>query len=235
MFEKRSIALNFKFKSAIGTGCLAALLLLSANTCAEALDPAKTPATEAEFKLAKENLAAAPKDFKTHFALAELYKRSGLLKDAVKEYSETTVLNPSYYVAYHQMAFSSPDAATVEAAIERLNRLKEQKPRDLLLCVALSELLEQRKEYYHAARTLVDLLYQNAVPDQHVAKVNARIRLLLGRAKEMQVTEKARGEEEDTEVVPLPLPEASLRRNLHASKIKEPKVMPGVGHAPLLP
>lgn len=234
MFELNSTAGDSKAKTALGTGILGVLFLLSASS-AIAIEPGRTMPSEADLKVARENVATAPKDFKTHFALAELYKRSGNSKEAVKEYAAATELNPSYYVAYHQMAYSNPDSATVEAAIERLNKLKEQKPHDLLLCVALSELLEQRKEYYHAARTLIDLLYKNAVPEQHVAKVNSRIRLLLGKAKDQQVTEKARGEEEDTEVVPLPLPEASLRRNLHASKIKEPKVMPGVGHAPLLP
>jgi hypothetical protein len=238
MFDKKSITRKSRANTAVPTGALAALLLLSCTLycpLSSASDIAKTTPSEAEFKLAKDNLAAAPKDFKAHFALAELYKRSGANKEAVKEYALTTELNRAYYVAYHQMAFSNPDSQVVEAAIERLNKLKEDKPRDLLLRVALSELLEQRKEYYHAARTLVDLLYQNAVPEQHTAKVNARIRLLLSKAKDMQNLEKARGIEDDMEVVPPPLPESSLRRNLHASKIKEPKVMPGVGHAPLLP
>ena len=238
MFEQKSIAHKSKAPTSLRTGILSALLLLSGTLFSApsfGADLVKTPPTEAEFKIAKDNLAAAPRDFKLHFALAELYKRSGSNKDAVKEYALATELNPAYYVAYHQMAFSNPDSQVVEAAIERLNKLKEEKPRDLLLRVALSELLEQRKEYYHAARTLVDLLYQNAIPEQHIAKVNSRIRLLLGKAKDMQTLEKARGVEDDMEVVPPPLPEASLRRNLHASKIKEPKVMPGVGHAPLLP
>lgn len=235
MFQIQSIAPKSKAKRAFRTGALAALLLSSVNLVVSAAEPAKVAPSESEFKVARENLAAYPKDYRTHFALGELYKRAGSNKEAVKEYAAATELNPAYYVAYHQMAYSSPDPATVEAAIERLNKLKEEKPRDLLLRVALSELLEQRKEYYHAARTLVDLLYQNAVPDQHVTKVNARIRLLLGKAKDMQTLEKARGQEEEMEMVPPPLPEASLRRNLHASKIKEPKVMPGVGHAPLLP
>lgn len=238
MFKHESNACKSKAKTALGGSALAVLLLFAGSLSvvpSVAADLSKAPPSEAEFKVAKDNLAAAPKDFKTHLALAELYKRAGSNKEAVKEYAQTTELNPACYVAYHQMAYSNPDSATVEAAIERLNKLKEEKPRDLLLRVALSELLEQRKEYYHAARTLVDLLYQNAVPDQHIAKVNSRIRLLLGKAKDMQTLEKAKGLEDEMEVVPPPLPEASLRRSLHASKIKEPKVMPGVGHAPLLP
>ncbi|MBC7996651.1 MAG: hypothetical protein IAF58_01835 [Leptolyngbya sp.] len=208
----------------------AATLCLAQVASAQAVHP-----TEADFRAAKEHVISAPKDFKAHFDLAELYKRNGNLKDATREYALSTELNPSYYVAYHQMSLSNPDSLTVEQAIERLNKLKIEKPKELLLRVALSELLEQRKEYYHAARTLVDLIYQNAVPEPHVNKVNARIRLLLGKAREAQTVEKARNEEDDMELVPPPLPEASLRRNLHASKIKEPKVMPGVGHAPLLP
>jgi len=235
MFQIQSIAQKSKAKTAFCTGAAAALLLASGVLSARAADLSKVPPTEGEVRQARENVHAAPKDFRSHFALAELLKRGGSLKEAVKEYSAATELNPSFYVAYHQMAYSSPDSQTVEAAIDRLNKLKEEKPRDLLLRVALSELLEQRKEYYHAARTLIDLLYQNAVPEVHVAKVNARVRLLLGKAKDMQTLEKARGTEEEMEMVPPPLPEASLRRNLHASKIKEPKVMPGVGHAPLLP
>ncbi|MCC6978730.1 MAG: hypothetical protein IT343_10445 [Candidatus Melainabacteria bacterium] len=235
MLKIQSVAPQSLAKRTFCRGALSLLLLSCANQPVAAVDLAKVPPTEAELKTARENLAAAPKDFRTHFAMGELYKRAGSNKEAVKEYAAATELNPACYVAYHQMAYSSPDSQTVELAIERLNKLKEEKPRDLLLRVALSELLEQRKEYYHAARTLVDLLYQNAVPDQHVAKVNSRIRLLLGKAKDMQTMEKARGVEEEMEMVPPPLPEASLRRNLHASKIKEPKVMPGVGHAPLLP
>ncbi len=227
-----------KANTGLRSRTLAAILLFSgALACPPSFsaDVAKAPPTEAELKLAKDYLAAAPKDYKAHFALGELYKRAGSNKEAVKEYALATELNPAYYIAYHQMAYSNPDSQIVEAAIERLNKLKEEKPRDLLLRVSLSELLEQRKEYYHAARTLVDLLYQNAIPEQHIAKVNSRIRLLLGRAKDMQTLQKARGIEDEMEVVPPPLPEESLRRNLHASKIKEPKVMPGVGHAPLLP
>lgn len=238
MFKDKSTARKSKAAPASRTCALAAFFIVAScftQTASFAVETAKVPPTEAEFRIAKDNLAAAPNDYKAHFALGELYKRAGQNKEAVKEYASATELYPAFYVAYHQMAFSNPDKATVEAAIERLNKLKAEKPRDLLLRVALSELLEQRKEYYHAARTLVDLLYQNAVPDQHIAKVNSRIRLLLGKAKDMQTLEKARNLEDDMEVVPPPLPESSLRRNLHASKIKEPKVMPGVGHAPLLP
>src|SRR5690349_7670459 len=99
MFEQESIARTSKAPSFSNTGFLAALLLVSAMMAGApgwAADVAKTPPTEAEFKLAKDNVQAAPRDFKTHFALGELYKRSGSNKDAVKEYALTTELNPAY-------------------------------------------------------------------------------------------------------------------------------------------
>lgn len=197
--------------------------------------PARQAPAQAEITAQMAKVRQSPRDAQAHLALAELYRRSGNLKDAASEYMEATAIDPSLYVAYHQLSQCKPEVQQVDQSIERLKKLKDEKPKELLLRVALSELLELKKDYYHAARTLVDLLYQNDVPEKYVPKVNTRIRLLLGKARDQQIAEKAHGDEEELEVLPPPLPESSLRRDLHAAKIREPKVMPGVGHAPLLP
>ncbi|HEY9788457.1 MAG TPA: hypothetical protein V6D17_23915 [Candidatus Obscuribacterales bacterium] len=216
--------------------CFVVLLSFAAQPAVLAtVDAVVTKPTAQEIKQAQDLVRISPKDAQARFNLAELLRRSGLSKEAAAEYAEAASLQPSMYVAYHQLCQCNPDPALVDQALERLTKLKDEKPKDLLLRVALSELMEQKKDFYHAARTLVDLLYQNEVPERFVPKVNARIRLLLGKARDAQTMEKAHGDDEELEVVPPPLPESSLRRDLQASKIREPKVMPGIGHAPLLP
>lgn len=191
--------------------------------------------TPQEIAAAAERARSNPRDAKLRFDFAETLRKAGKYKLAAREYLEATAIDPTLYVAYHQLTQTAPDATAVDQAIERLSQLKEKQPKDLMLRVALSELYEKKAHYYQAARTLIDLVYQNVIPDKYVTKVNARIRYLLSKSKDAQTAEKATSEDDDQEAVPLPLPEASLRRNLAASKIREPKVMPGVGHAPLLP
>ena len=72
----------------------AATLCLAQVAFAQAVRP-----TEADFRAAKEQVTSAPKDFKAHFDLAELYKRNGNLKDAPREYALSTELNPSSHFA----------------------------------------------------------------------------------------------------------------------------------------
>ena len=125
--------------------------------------------------------------------------------------------------------------AQLDEAIERLRLLQAHRPNDLLLCISLSELLEQRDELYPAAKVLSDLLYTNTVPDKYLARLKARIHFLINKNKDEQTAKKIQVEESDADGAPLPLPESSLRRSLSASQLKDAKVMQNYGHAPLLP
>lgn len=192
----------------------------------------------AEEELRSKRLAAqrAPDDAKAIYAYAEILRKTGDKKEAARQYLRATSIEPAFYIAYHQLCSTNPDSRQLDEAVERLNQLKIQRPRELMLRVALSELLETQGNYYLAARVLVDLVFQNAVPDKYTNKVNARIHFLLSKAKDAQISDKSRvGEDQSEEWSAPALPEATLKRNLSASKIKEPKVMRGFGHAPLLP
>lgn len=185
---------------------------------------------------ARKQVRENPSDPKAHYALAELLRKAGRAQEAGQEYLQTTELDPSYYLAYHQLSTINADQVQLDEAINRLSQLKDEKPKDLMLRVALSEILEKRAQYYQGARVLVDMVYQNAVPDKYLAKVNARIHYLLVKARDSQEVDKASGpSEEELDTLPPPLPEATLHHDVPASRLKESRVMRGVGHAPLLP
>jgi tetratricopeptide (TPR) repeat protein len=192
--------------------------------------------SEAAIDAAREVVQQSPESAKARYALGRALRIAGKNQEAASELLEATSMDPSLYVAYHELSLTKARPQQIDEAIDRLTILKDEKPRDLLLRVALSELLEANGKVYQASRILVDLVYQNAVPEKYVARVNARIHYLLGKAKDTHASEKVAAEdptEEDS--LPPPLPEASLRRNLSASKIKDSKSGQGYGHAPLLP
>jgi Flp pilus assembly protein TadD len=213
-----------------------ASFLLFSSSSAGAQEQSAPSSSEAAIETARQIVQQSPENAKARYDLGRALRLSGKQQEAASELLEATSMDPSLYVAYHELSLTKARPAQIDEAIERLTMLKEQKPKDLMLRVALSELLEQNGKTYQAARMLVDLVYQNAVPEKYVARVNARIHYLLSKAKDAHASEKVASDdatEEDT-LAP-PLPESSLRRNLSASKIKEPKVMQGFGHAPLLP
>lgn len=194
------------------------------------------PPTAQQLEHAHAAVSAQPSSSPAHFALAELLRRSGRNQEAAKEYLQAGLLDPSNYVAFHNLSLCDAEHAQLDEGIASLTKLQAEKPSELMLRVALSELLEKRGNYYQAARVLVDLVYRNAVPERFTKKVNARIHYLLAKSKEAhQGKDKNFVSDEDIEATPLPLPEASLKKDLTASKIKEPKAMRSVGHTPLLP
>jgi hypothetical protein len=73
------------------------------------------------------------------------------------------------------------------------------------------------------------------VPEKYLKKINNRIRFLQAKTKDAQSLDKAYVGDEQMDSNPPPLPEATLSRDLSISKVKEPKVMQGFGHATLLP
>lgn len=219
----------------------AGLLVLGASQAAEAQQYRSAASQqaadpEAAIDAARQIVQQSPESAKARYDLGRALRIAGKNQEAASELLEATSMDPSLYVAYHELSLTKCRPQQLDEAIDRLTILKDQKPRDLLLRVALSELLEQSGKVYQASRILVDLVYQNAVPEKYVARVNARIHYLLSKAKDVHATEKVASEEAaEEDSLPPPLPEASLRRNLSASKIKDSKSVQGFGHAPLLP
>lgn len=183
----------------------------------------------------KAKVEAEPSDPKVRYAYAEGLRKLGRSKEASHEYLTVTELEPSFYHAYHQLSVVNQDKHVLDEAISRLNFLKEEKPKDMFLRVALSELYEKKGDNYTAGKTLVELVYANAVPEKYAAKINQRIRFLQSKTKDAQAHDKAYGGDEQMDSNPPPLPESTLNRDLSISKVKEPKVMQGFGHATLLP
>jgi cytochrome c-type biogenesis protein CcmH/NrfG len=198
----------------------------------------KTPAQIAAEELAalRQKVRENPKDGNAHFQLAEALRKRDRKREAVQEYVEATTLQPDLWVAYHQLSTIGDDTQQIDDAIARLTKMKAEKPNELMLRVALSELLEKRQNYYQAARVLIEITYANAVPPKYTQRVNGRIHYLLSKSKEAQLSAKHNiPTDEDLDVVPAPLPDTGLRKGLTASKINESKQLKGLGHTPLLP
>ncbi|HEY9793234.1 MAG TPA: hypothetical protein V6D22_22730 [Candidatus Obscuribacterales bacterium] len=229
-------------------GALVLLIALSLNQTAQSmvqvrdLDNAPTGASALEqqaqaLKTAREAVNDDPDNADAHVRLGDLLRKAGRNREAAQQYLMATNLRHDLYVVYHQLASVSDDQQVLDEAITRLTADKETNPKDLMLRVALSELLEKRKKYHEAAKALIDLQYDNAVPVKYVARVEARVHFLLTKAKEVQQKEVEQpvATDEELDIVPSPLPDAGLRKGLTASKIKDSKELKGMGHVPLLP
>jgi len=191
--------------------------------------------TSEELAQLKRQVESEPSDAKLRYSYAEALKKSGRLKEAAREYLAVTEQEPTFYHAYHQLSVCTAEKSLLEEGISRLAFLKDERPKDLMLRVGLSELYEKRADYYQASRVLVDIIYLNAVPDKYLAKINNRIRYLQSKVNDSQALDKAPAAEATEEAGPAPLPEANLSRDLSISKVKEPRVMQGFGNATLLP
>lgn len=180
-------------------------------------------------------------DYHLVYSKAEEMRRAFQEGEAAKLYLQAINLEPTLWVAYHQLANLKGDHVQIDAAMAKLNEMKAKQPKELMLRVALSELLEKRGDYYQASRELVDLVYTNAIPDKYSKKINARIHYLLSKSKHAY-TNVQTGEfenlrtEEELDTVPPPLPDPGLVvRDLASTKSKEIPVMQGTGHTQLQP
>lgn len=180
-------------------------------------------------------------DYHLVYSKAEEMRKAGQEKEAAQLYLKAVDLEPTLWVAYHQLANLKGDNGQIDAAMAKLTEMKTKQPKELMLRVALSELLEKRGDYYQASRELVDLVYANAVPDKYSKKINARIHYLLSKSKHAYTNvqnnefENLRTEEE-LDTVPPPLPDPGLVvRDLASTKSKDIPAMQGSGHAPLQP
>jgi cytochrome c-type biogenesis protein CcmH/NrfG len=197
---------------------------------------------KAELKQLKQEVALKPQDAQLRYKLGESYRKNGDIHSAVAEYVKATKVDPNLWVAYHQICAFSDDEKLLDDSIASLSKLEQEKPKEMLLRVALSELYEKRGNYYQAARTLIDLTYANAVPEKYRVKVNARIHNMLvlsKRDKQQQgsndVPATANGGEEELDIMPAPLPTQGTKRSLAQAKLKDSKEVRGMGHTPLLP
>jgi tetratricopeptide (TPR) repeat protein len=198
--------------------------------------PRLTP--EQKLRTAQSEVESSPRDPKKRFELAEAMRLSGNIKEAAIEYLDVTSLEPAYYIAYHQLVRSKPTEDELDEAVDRLKKLEEKRPKNLMLRVALSEVLERKGDLYGAARALVDLQYSHGIPEKYQMKVNSRIHYLLSKAKDIassKTAQHSQGSDEDADATPLPLPESGFDTGLSATQLKDPKVPEGYGHARLLP
>lgn len=173
-----------------------------------------------------------PANAKLKYQYAEALRHAGRNAEALKEYVQVTEMDPANYVAYHQIALASPDAKTLSESIKRLTHLMSDKPKELMLRVALSELLEAEGQYFQASKVLVDLVFDNAVPPKFTAKVNSRIRFLQSKARGEHANRKVADTHHKTDSAPpLPLPEENLSRGLSASRLEKGHEVDGFGHS----
>ncbi len=229
--------------SAAGLALLAGILTpASAHELKGDLKPERAPAGASPHgNLSTGDPALDNADYHLVYSKAEEMRRAGQDKDAAVLYLKAVNLEPTLWVAYHQLANLKGDTSQVDAALAKLNDMKAKQPKELMLRVALSELLEKRGDYYQASRELVDLVYANAVPDKYSKKINARIHYLLSKSKHAYTNvqnsefENLRTEEE-LDTVPPPLPDPGLVvRDLASTKSKDIPAMQGSGHTQLQP
>ncbi len=206
------------------------------------LIPVTPEQAQAEVKQLKTDLLLKPNDANLHYKLGEVYRKENRISAAINEYRKAIELDNALWVAYHQLTATTDDTAILDDAIAKLTKLEKEKPKELLLRVALSEAYEKRGEYYQAARTLVDLTYEGGVPEKFRAKVSARIHnmLVLSKSQHQQVqTSTPEPEmaniEEEMDVMPAPLPTPNTKRSIAQAKLKDSKEVRGMGHTNLLP
>jgi hypothetical protein len=138
-------------------------------------------------------------------------------------------------MAYHQFTLCKPSNDQLDEAVERLSHLRDERPNELMLRVALSEVLEQRGDCYAAARALIDLAYQpDGIPAQYLPKVQARIHYLLSQTKDTQTAENAKTSDAGLEQLPAPSVNSQSGRDPSPAKGKDAN-QPGFGHSTLLP
>lgn len=219
-----------------------ALILAQAPAFAQpdaAAAPPLLQPSQAELDNARHQAEDNPSNAKFRYDYAELVRRAGDLKTASREYLHATEIDGAYLLAYHQLALNCTDAILVTEAVKRLQHLKEQHPNDLMIRVALSELLENQGKYYDASRVLVELVFKNVVPVKYTTKLNSRILFLQAKARAQHIDRGAHeghhgtGKVEHVDSVPVPLPEESLNSGLKASRLEPSNQGESFGHSRL--
>ena len=197
-----------------------------AQTQSKATSAQSQPTTNTipDLDKARENSENNPSSPDLSFKYAEALRLNGESVKANHQYLHTTEVEPSFYLAYHQLFLHCNDQRLLDDAINRLRFLKQDKPNELMLRVALSELLEKKREFYEASRELIDLVFANLVPEKYKEKVNIRIRYLQAKTTTAQSHREANaGDAHNTESIarpPMPVNEDMLKRGVSLSKVK---------------
>jgi tetratricopeptide (TPR) repeat protein len=193
---------------------------------------------------AKTAVQLKPDDAHTRYAYAQALRRSGKYRQAAGEYLDAADLDPTMYVAFHQIAQIKCDPAQIDEALTYLLELDEDHPNDLMLKIALSELLERKAEYYKAARALIDVSYAGKLPPKIAPRVKMRIHYLLAKARQEQSegrdfasapTNGSAVEEDESGGLPPPLPADMPTSPLKSSSSQAGRTSEGTGHSTLLP
>ena len=192
-------------------------------------------------KSTEASIELSPLDVSKRLYLARLWRSTGNLKQACIADLNATAVEPSCYVAYHDMLQNGATPGQIDEALDRLNKLEKTKPKQFLLRMSLSELYEHKNDYYQAARVLVDLQYTPIIPTKYVAQVDVRVHRLLSKTKDLQTTKEAIehkqkiDETEATPSTPVPLPDVAVTKDMPTGKLRSSKVTEGYGHSQLLP
>jgi len=218
---KNALTLSFSF-------ALAAQLCsaVQAQTQGQGQSQSKSSQTTAipDLDKARENSENNPASPDLSFKFAEALRLNGETTKANHQYLHTTEVEPSFYLAYHQLFLYCNDSRIMDEAINRLRFLKQDKPNELMLRVALSELLEKKREFYEASRELIDLVFANLVPEKYKEKVNTRIRYLQAKTTTAQSHREANAGDahlgESISKPPLPVNDDMLKRGMSLSKVK---------------
>ncbi len=220
------IALFLSFTLGLGTQLNSVQPALAQTQSKQASSAQSQPATNAipDLDKARENSENNPSSPDLSYKYAEALRLNGESVKANHQYLHTTEVEPSFYLAYHQLFLNCNDQRILDDAINRLRFLKQDKPNELMLRVALSELLEKKREFYEASRELIDLVFANLVPEKYKEKVNTRIRYLQAKTTTAQSHREANaGDAHNTESIarpPMPVNEDMLKRGVSLSKVK---------------
>ncbi len=214
-----SISLSFSL-------ALSLLVFMPSSSQAQIQNQGQSNAQAAEPDLdkARENSENNPSSAEMSFKYAEALRINGESMKANHQYLHTTEIEPSFYLAYHQLFLYCSENRILDDAINRLRFLKQDKPNELLLRVALSELLERRKEYFAASRELIELVFANLVPEKYKEKVSTRIRYLQAKTTTAQAQRDANTSDanhsDSISHPPLPVNDDILKKGVSLSKVK---------------
>ncbi len=221
------IALSLSLTFVVGTQLsfiLDAQAQSQSNKAASQAQSQNQPTAIPDLDKARENTENNPSSPDLSFKFAEALRLNGESVKANHQYLHTTEVEPAFYLAYHQLFLHCNDERILDEAINRLRFLKQDKPNELMLRVALSELLEKKREFYEASRELIDLVFTNLVPEKYKEKVNTRIRYLQAKTTTAQSHREANAGDahlgESISKPPLPVNEDMLKRGMSLSKVK---------------
>jgi len=195
-----------------------------------------------QIKSTRESIQQCPLDVPKRLHLASLLKRNGEIRQAAIEYLNATAVDPSCCIAYHELLRNKATVEQIDECLARLTKYDQIKPDQLTIRMTLSELYENRGDYYQAARVLVDLQYvKGAIPPKFAEQIDNRIHGLLNDSKDVQTTEKAIEHQENivqaesTPTTPVPMPDVKMNKDVPASKLRNTKMTEGYEHSQLLP